>query len=983
LTGNLDIEVANAAGTSANSASDRFFFEGWESPTPPDKSTFDVNVGQAQDFSVRLREQSPLTIGYEALDLANGNPVTWPSFVTCSPNSAIPGNVSQGDGYPAQVDCHVAPAGEGLVFLRFFDAQSPERVNPRITPRFYVVGRGKYFALGDSFSSGEGNPAFRTQPEDKYDTGADGCHRSDAAYPAHVANTYYGGPNNFGSGGGNNPAFAACSGATIRDVIWGRNHEDPQISQLDGSTDLVTISAGGDDVGFKNIATDCLIRGSLLLNLNAGGGLWSCRSHDDAEAQRRITRIGSLSASPTDLSQATTSTTPSDDPNSPFTLQNLYYTIQQKAPHARIVVLGYPHLLPSPDSSCNNQLPIAWLNGIAQEIDDKILAAAAAVGAEYIPGSYDAFNGHELCTDQLWVNNLDTSGALLSGIDLSRLNPFDPSFGDYVLGFFPNVNYSLHPNAQGQSSFAQLMNSQVASGSPGASDLVTPGQTTSAPVNVAPDSGQESFQSSWPGSDVIMSLSSPSGRVISRATSAPDVVHTQGPTFETFTILHPEAGQWTVHLLGANVAADGEMVRLNSVAVPAVNFPPVAIASSDVSNGSAPLTVNFDGSASYDPDGRVDSYSWDFGDGTTGSGAKPSHAYTKPGVYEALLTVTDDGGAMGYNHVHILVREPVKLVYSGTSTSDYNDPAQVSAVLTSALDGHPINGAAVIFNLGGGAGGTCTGVTNSSGVAGCALTPSLKASPSTITAQFAQTYQYGSAAVSSPFAVTREESALAVSAPSALAQGSQITLSGTLTEDGSTPLSGRQVAFTVGSGSGTQSCSATTTGKGVATCSITLSQPLGPASVTASFLGDDYYLPSGATASTVVFAYTTGGAFVVGDQSVGTMATATGKPVTFWSDQWSKANSLSGGAPPSSFKGFENSTPQLACGGSWTAGTGNNTAPPVSIPTYTAVVVSSGIAKNGSSISGDIQHVVIVKLDAGYQPAPGHPGTGTVVAVLC
>jgi len=53
------------------------------------------------------------------------------------------------------------------------------------------------------------------------------------------------------------------------------------------------------------------------------------------------------------------------------------------------------------------------------------------------------------------------------------------------------------------------------------------------------------------------------------------------------------------------------------------------------------------------------------------------------------------------------------------------------------------------------------------------------------------------------------------------------------------------------------------------------------------------------------------------------------------------------------------------------------------VPPYMAVVVSSDINKSGSTISGDVQSVVIVKTDAGYASDPGHAGTGTVVAKLC
>jgi hypothetical protein len=57
------------------------------------------------------------------------------------------------------------------------------------------------------------------------------------------------------------------------------------------------------------------------------------------------------------------------------------------------------------------------------------------------------------------------------------------------------------------------------------------------------------------------------------------------------------------------------------------------------------LTCNFNGSASSDPDGSIVSYAWDFGDGSSGSGATASRTYAAPGTYTATLTVTDNGGS--------------------------------------------------------------------------------------------------------------------------------------------------------------------------------------------------------------------------------------------------------------------------------------------------------------------------------------------------
>jgi glucose/arabinose dehydrogenase/PKD repeat protein len=88
----------------------------------------------------------------------------------------------------------------------------------------------------------------------------------------------------------------------------------------------------------------------------------------------------------------------------------------------------------------------------------------------------------------------------------------------------------------------------------------------------------------------------------------------------------------------------------------AENQPPVALAAADLTSGSAPLTVAFDGTGSSDADGDVLTYVWDldgdgaFDDATT---AKTSFTYTDPGTYTVNLRVTDPSGASGTDAVTI------------------------------------------------------------------------------------------------------------------------------------------------------------------------------------------------------------------------------------------------------------------------------------------------------------------------------------------
>ena len=75
------------------------------------------------------------------------------------------------------------------------------------------------------------------------------------------------------------------------------------------------------------------------------------------------------------------------------------------------------------------------------------------------------------------------------------------------------------------------------------------------------------------------------------------------------------------------------------------NNPPV-VDTGGPYTGYANQSVNFDGSNSYDPDDgdSITSYSWDFGDGSTGEGVTPTHTYTAYGNYTVNLTITDNNG---------------------------------------------------------------------------------------------------------------------------------------------------------------------------------------------------------------------------------------------------------------------------------------------------------------------------------------------------
>src|SRR5690606_7634870 len=74
------------------------------------------------------------------------------------------------------------------------------------------------------------------------------------------------------------------------------------------------------------------------------------------------------------------------------------------------------------------------------------------------------------------------------------------------------------------------------------------------------------------------------------------------------------------------------------------NQAPTAVINASPQEGPRALPVQFDGTASVDPEGDPLTYAWDFGDGSNGSGPTPMHTYTTAGEYTATLVVADDRG---------------------------------------------------------------------------------------------------------------------------------------------------------------------------------------------------------------------------------------------------------------------------------------------------------------------------------------------------
>ena len=105
------------------------------------------------------------------------------------------------------------------------------------------------------------------------------------------------------------------------------------------------------------------------------------------------------------------------------------------------------------------------------------------------------------------------------------------------------------------------------------------------------------------------------------------------------------AGTYHTQLTVADSQGLSDTVSTPIVVIEIVpNEQPTAVITADAPSTDAPLTFSFNGSQSFDPDGSITQYSWNFGDGTTGSGQTALHTYTSEGSYTVSLEVTDNAG---------------------------------------------------------------------------------------------------------------------------------------------------------------------------------------------------------------------------------------------------------------------------------------------------------------------------------------------------
>jgi len=146
-------------------------------------------------------------------------------------------------------------------------------------------------------------------------------------------------------------------------------------------------------------------------------------------------------------------------------------------------------------------------------------------------------------------------------------------------------------------------------------------------------------------------------------------------------------GLWSLNVAGADSASPPNSGRATKTIQLQDRIP---IASFTFTTGTilTSVSVNFDGTTSYDPDGTVVGYSWDFGDGSTGSGATPTHSYSITGTYSVKLNVTDNSGSTKVSTQTVTITDrPPTIALTQSATAATSGQSIVITISASDPDG--------------------------------------------------------------------------------------------------------------------------------------------------------------------------------------------------------------------------------------------------------------------------------------------------------
>ncbi|MGD0978683.1 MAG: PKD domain-containing protein [Candidatus Bathyarchaeia archaeon] len=153
-----------------------------------------------------------------------------------------------------------------------------------------------------------------------------------------------------------------------------------------------------------------------------------------------------------------------------------------------------------------------------------------------------------------------------------------------------------------------------------------------------------------------------------------------------WTFTPSSSGSYNVSVTVTDNVGSGATSNIASVTVNPALSSPVAQFTESTNRVYTDILIQFNASMSYDTNGTIISYYWDFGDGKNTTGEVASHSYAEDGNYTVILTVTDDGGLAGtyQDTIHIQDRAPIAS-FTVSSITDYTDET-VTFNATSSYD---------------------------------------------------------------------------------------------------------------------------------------------------------------------------------------------------------------------------------------------------------------------------------------------------------
>ncbi|MFF7379177.1 SGNH/GDSL hydrolase family protein [Streptomyces massasporeus] len=265
----------------------------------------------------------------------------------------------------------------------------------------------QWAALGDSYTAGVIRAAGNT-----FEVPRDGCERTDRSYPQVIDRDL---------GGLFELTNVSCGAATIDNVTDTPQHpigrhmppisEDPdypfpavppQSEAVGPDTDVITVGAGGNTLGFADLLMQCPQLGG-----ESGGVGTPCKDALDAGIPARLKKVRQ-------------------------DYDRMLSVLHERAPHAKILAVGYPTIVPRDTSNCSfgdltqfgtiTQGDLAWLrDDVLEPLNKAITDSTGTQEAASYVDLYDSSQNHSVCDDTKWVEGFVTLPDQLSFVHPNAL----------------------------------------------------------------------------------------------------------------------------------------------------------------------------------------------------------------------------------------------------------------------------------------------------------------------------------------------------------------------------------------------------------------------------------------------------------------------------------------------------------------------------------------------------------------------------------